>query len=104
MSTPRFRGSNASSLCYSCYFRIVTNPPIVTIVVELQQETWRSAMFGPQVYDVTHFAKIHPGGPGRIQMAAGSDLQKYFDVARAVGYCGIMGWPRSIGMMLQLYI
>ena len=32
------------------------------------------------VYDVTHFAKIHPGGPGRIQMAGGSDLQKYFDV------------------------
>lgn len=32
------------------------------------------------VYDVTNFAKIHPGGPGRIQMAAGSDLQKYFDV------------------------
>ena len=34
---------------------------------------------------MTNFAKIHPGGPGRIQMAAGSDLQKYFDVARAVG-------------------
>lgn len=32
------------------------------------------------VYDVTNFAKIHPGGPGRIQMAGGSDLQKYFDV------------------------
>lgn len=32
------------------------------------------------VYDVTHFARIHPGGPGRIQMAGGSDLQKYFDV------------------------
>ena len=45
-------------------------------------------MFGPQVYDVTHFAKIHPGGPGRIQMAAGSDLQKYFDVARAGSWDG----------------
>lgn len=35
-----------------------------------------------EVYDVTNFAKIHPGGPGRIQMAGGSDLQKYFDAAR----------------------
>ena len=36
--------------------------------------------YNGHVYDVTHVAKIHPGGPGRIQMAGGSDLQKYFDV------------------------
>lgn len=36
--------------------------------------------FKGHVYDVTHFPKIHPGGPGRIQMAGGTDLGKYFDV------------------------
>uniref|UniRef100_A0A7R9YYB9 Cytochrome b5 heme-binding domain-containing protein n=1 Tax=Pseudictyota dubia TaxID=2749911 RepID=A0A7R9YYB9_9STRA len=36
--------------------------------------------FKGHVYDVSHFPKIHPGGPGRIEMAAGTDLQPYFDV------------------------
>jgi len=44
----------------------------------LEEGLWIS--YHGHVYDVTNFAKIHPGGPGRIQMAAGSDLQKYFDV------------------------
>ena len=37
--------------------------------------------FKGHVYDVTNFAKIHPGGPGRIMMMAGTDLQKYMDVS-----------------------
>ncbi|CAE7211202.1 shop [Symbiodinium necroappetens] len=44
----------------------------------LEEGLWIS--YHGHVYDITNFAKIHPGGPGRIQMAAGSDLQKYFDV------------------------
>ena len=39
----------------------------------LEEGLWIS--YHGHVYDVTNFAKIHPGGPGRIQMAAGSDLQ-----------------------------
>jgi len=36
--------------------------------------------FNGHVYDVTNFTKIHPGGPGRIMMIGGTDLQKYMDV------------------------
>jgi len=33
-----------------------------------------------RVYDVTHFPRIHPGGPGRIRMIGGTDLGKYLEV------------------------
>ena len=61
---------------------------------------------GPQVYDVTNFAKIHPGGPGRIQMAGGSDLQKYFDVARPdisrFGDCAVLDDGMAVLEILEI--
>ncbi len=34
------------------------------------------------VYDITEFIHGHPGGPGRLQMAAGNDLAPFWDVYR----------------------
>eukprot|EP00049_Salpingoeca_infusionum_P009776 m.166073 g.166073 ORF g.166073 m.166073 type:complete len:711 (-) comp14440_c0_seq1:1600-3732(-) len=45
-------------------------------------ETGYWVAFKGAVYDVTSFVDAHPGGAGRIKMAAGNDLMPFWDVYR----------------------
>jgi sulfite oxidase len=59
--------------------------PVFTLA-ELQEhvtdDTGYWVSFRGAVYDVTGFIKGHPGGEGRIQMAAGRDLEPFWKIYR----------------------
>eukprot|EP00056_Hartaetosiga_gracilis_P015397 m.241648 g.241648 ORF g.241648 m.241648 type:complete len:702 (+) comp24989_c0_seq1:224-2329(+) len=67
--------------------KISTRPDLPTFTLSdlrahTSDETGYWVSYRGAVYDITSFISAHPGGPGRLQMAAGNDLRPFWNVYR----------------------